>query len=373
MDMYKDPCCGLSLYRGVKVIAIIDLASAVFSTVLSGFGFLIALFDGDAIVNDLNYNTTTQVTPDGTPPPPIGVGWVIFSLLAITVVNIFYMFLARYLLHATQERNTTKLQRWFDVTAVILAVRLLGYIPMLFMQGGANFIAPNWSQNSLHNLTRSSDIPGGPIPLIVHTWVKPENSDGTTLQNGTVIYYVAGPWGGIRSSPHSSTTPPQQISGDLSDSIANSVYSTVQPNHLSHSPYTDSQAELGWQPPTIDITTPPPTKQQVQNQDGPWGHMHYGFGWPTSTKLYDNPPEVTPNPTRSQTVGNATTETFTSTVVAATTLATPKQEPTTTTVDPIAADTDARFPVSDSVRKFRRIVAQIRAITKKELQTEKKF
>lgn len=29
-----------------------------------------------------------------------------------------------------------KLQRWFDVTAVILAIRLLGYIPMLFVEGG---------------------------------------------------------------------------------------------------------------------------------------------------------------------------------------------------------------------------------------------
>jgi len=136
MDMYKDPCCGLSLYRGVKVIAIIDLVASVFSSVLSGFGFLIALFDGDAIMNDLNNYNATQISPGGTPPPHIGAGWIIFSLLAMTMVNIFYVFLARYLLHATQERNTLKLQRWFDITAVVLAIRLLGYIPMLFMEGG---------------------------------------------------------------------------------------------------------------------------------------------------------------------------------------------------------------------------------------------
>ncbi|ODM90074.1 hypothetical protein Ocin01_16608 [Orchesella cincta] len=247
----------------------------------------------------------------------------------------------------------------------------LNFPPPLPIPNGLDpgFFAPNWPPNTPNsNLTRVSDIPGGAIPLIVHTWVKPDNSEGTTLQNGTVIYYVAGPWGGIRSAPVSSPKPPQQPAhGDLSNSITDSVYSTLRPNNLS--PIPDSQSELGWQPPTIDITTPPPSRQQEQNQAGAWGNMHYGFGWPTSTKLYDNPPETTVNPTRSQIPETTTTATTSPTAVASTTR---KQERSTTTIDPIAAETDARFPVSDSVRKFRRIVAQIRAITKKELQTPKR-
>lgn len=46
-----------------------------------------------------------------------------------------------------------KLQRWFDVTTVILAIRLLGYIPLLFIEGGSViFFGIIWCAYSAYSL-----------------------------------------------------------------------------------------------------------------------------------------------------------------------------------------------------------------------------
>lgn len=192
--------------------------------------------------------------------------------------------------------------------------------------------------------------------MVVHTWVKPvDNSEGTKLQNGTVIYYLGGPWGGIRSS-----AVPTAAALNVINSIPDSTGST----------YPASPS--GQKGNTIFITTPPPPPSRQQQQvAGPWGHGHFGFGWPSSTQLYDKLPETTTVATRNQVDPNpsTTTEVGNNLSTAGTTTTQMSTAVETTTTDPVAASTNARFPVSDSVRKFRRIVAQIRAITKKELAT----
>lgn len=247
-----------------------------------------------------------------------------------------------------------------------------------------------WSQYRPNNLASSArSLSDGHIPLIFHTWVKPEldsgvNSNGVKLHNGTLIYYVAPPWGGIRSSSPTSSPPHDETTTSVSNSLSDpDDLSTISPGKeierqsLFEDPTRQSgyASPAGWKPPTIDITTPPSTPNREGG--GPWGHGHYGFGWSTATQLYDKLPETTTNtnPTRSSEIGiNTTTVSSlnanqTTTLLATTeeTTTTTASTTTTTTADPIAANTNARFPVSDSVRKFRRIVAQIRAITKNEL------
>lgn len=93
----------------IKIITSIILCfylqkvTSIFSTVLAGFGFVISLFEGDAILNERNGTSgnATTVLPDSD--IHIGAGWLIVSLLAVTIINVLYIFLARYLLHATQE------------------------------------------------------------------------------------------------------------------------------------------------------------------------------------------------------------------------------------------------------------------------------
>lgn len=55
--------------------------TSIFSTTLSGFGFLIAIFDGEAILNDLNNYNGTQVTPGGSTSPAAHIGGTILDIL----------------------------------------------------------------------------------------------------------------------------------------------------------------------------------------------------------------------------------------------------------------------------------------------------
>lgn len=209
---------------------------------------------------------------------------------------------------------------------------------------------------------------------MIHTWAKPAGPpEGYKLENGTVIYYVSPPFGGIRAinptdSPSGPSHPTTPFSNSIEDIDDINKLSPVGMERLGlfEDPSRQSgyASPPGWKPPNIDITTPPP-ENQGSNRDA---HL------PNSIALNDKGSEkTTDNPMKQQVT--ATTSTSTPSAVSSTQPVTVKpvnaKSPSTTeSSSSLIETTTSRFPVSDSVKKFRRIVAQIRAIAKKELATE---
>jgi hypothetical protein len=123
-----DPCCGGSLERATKYIAIIDIIFSVATTCVIWFLILITLFYQPEIQSAVDQDRAE--IPEFAELYDLGTSMVVFFLLVVMSLYMVYILLARMLLHGVQNRDHEKLHRWYVITLVLMVVRLFFYLIM---------------------------------------------------------------------------------------------------------------------------------------------------------------------------------------------------------------------------------------------------
>lgn len=192
-------------------------------------------------------------------------------------------------------------------------------------------------------------FPNPPIPGSNPQQLPFVNPSSKTLHNGTLLYYVSGPWGGIKSIPVD-----QNIDNSITTTPPNwsAIPSILQPPEFAYF----NRQQQNQQP--IQTSSPNPNDQWNQNQAN--------FGWGGWGPYFENPSVTTQNPPSSTSPGarnqpstSTTTEgnkmTSTSTTTEGTTVPT-----NGTTTTPSSADT---------LTRFRQLVTRIREVTRQQLKS----
>jgi Na+/proline symporter len=121
-----DPCCGSSLRRGTKLIAYIDMGVAVIQAFFSILFVILVIGNYEDVRETFDQDKEDFPQLAALFDLTMGSLIVIFGLASIYFFAMF--FLARFLFHAADKRDYTKLSRWYNISLILVLMRSIFYV-----------------------------------------------------------------------------------------------------------------------------------------------------------------------------------------------------------------------------------------------------
>jgi len=121
-----DPCCGSSLRMGTKLIAYIDMGCSVIQAMLSGLFVILVIGNYEEVQK--TFDEDKEDFPELASLFDLAYGSLIVIFSLATAYFIAMFFLGRYLFYSADEKDYKKLQRWYNITLVLVVLRTLLYL-----------------------------------------------------------------------------------------------------------------------------------------------------------------------------------------------------------------------------------------------------